>query len=76
MAKRLFWIDDNAIHNGPDHEGYWLIDGGGWEATELQDIKDAWNEYKEAVFLRSHPLKVNTWNRMYDLLDALTKEER
>ena len=34
MGKRLFWVDDNAIHNGPDHEGYWLIDGGGYEATE------------------------------------------
>lgn len=42
--------------------------------TRLDAIADAWEAFKEAKLLRSHPLEVNTWNRMFDLLDALTKD--
>ena len=80
MGKRLFWVDNDAIHNGPDHEGYWLIDGGGWEATELQAIADAYQAtLDEAPYLNTGgvPRLLRTEApELAALLDALAKEER
>ncbi len=69
MSKRLMWVDDNAIHNGPDIEGYWLIDGGGYEATELQAIVDAWKAFIEAPLHRRGTKRLE----LDDLLIALAE---
>ena len=76
MGKRLFWVDDNAIHNGPDHEGYWLIDGGGYEATEVQAITDAWGkEYHDDPIPNDWKYEIRKWwPELAVPLDALIEE--
>ena len=78
MSKRLMWVDDNAIHNGPDIEGYWLIDGGGYEATELQDIADAWEAYIECsdAWISQTSTRPDAWITLVRLLDASAEEEQ
>ena len=74
MSKRLMWVDDNAIHNGPDIEGYWLIDGGGYEATELQAIADAWRKWLNAVETATDSTEIlNAWESFEKEVDALVE---
>ena len=70
MARRPYWLDDEALYKGPDHEGYCLIDGGGYEATEVLALTDAWvSSDSRAVDARLDVREC--WHGLAALLDAL-----
>ncbi len=71
--RRLMWVEESAIHNGPDTEGYWLIDGGGYDATEVQAIADAWDNHRMACEVGSDSHRMKTERLVHHLLDALTE---